>query len=149
MDDEPTVKKDRKQDFFGYGFDTTEGTNNTIDFEPTRGSKPKPQPNFNFTPQPQQVEPRQEDRERLEEDRRRRMQQEQARRERLRSNVNTMKLNNPQTIIEMENEPAYLRRGVKLDNVPHSYERTNSSWTIDEHDELKASGNSFLHDNVD
>jgi cell division protein FtsZ len=49
----------------------------------------------------------------------------------------------------MENEPAYLRRGVKLDNVPHSYERTNSSWTIDEQDELKVSGNSFLHDNVD
>jgi cell division protein FtsZ len=148
LDDEPVVKKDRKQDFFGFGFDNTEGVNNTIDFEPSRGaSKPKPQPTPHFQPQAQ--EPRQEDRERLEEDRRRRMQQEQARRERLRSNVNTMKLNNPQTIIEMENEPAYLRRGVKLDNVPHSYERTNSSWTIDEQDELKVSGNSFLHDNVD
>jgi cell division protein FtsZ len=101
LDDEPVVKKDRKQDFFGFGFDNTEG-GNTIDFEPSRGaSKPKSQPTPHFQAQPQ--EPRQEDRERLEEDRRRRMQQEQARRERLRSNVNTMKLNNPQTIIEMEN----------------------------------------------
>jgi cell division protein FtsZ len=144
LDDEP-VKKDRKQDFFGFGFDNNEATQ-TIDFEPSRAAS-KPKQPVNFQPQPQ--EPRQEDRERLEEDRRRRMQQEQARRERLRSNVNTMKLNNPQTIIEMENEPAYLRRGVKLDSVPHSYERANSSWTIDENEELKTSGNSFLHDNVD
>jgi cell division protein FtsZ len=144
LDDEP-VKKDRKQDFFGFGFDNNEATQ-TIDFEPSRAAS-KPKQPVNFQAQPQ--EPRQEDRERLEEDRRRRMQQEQARRERLRSNVNTMKLNNPQTIIEMENEPAYLRRGVKLDSVPHSYERANSSWTIDENEELKTSGNSFLHDNVD
>ena len=84
-----------------------------------------------------------------EEDRRRRLTQENARRERLRSSVNTMKLSNPQTIIEMENEPAYLRRGVKLDSVQHSSERMMSGWSIDENDELRTSGNSFLHDNVD
>ena len=84
------------------------------------------------------------------EERRRHLTQENARREKLRSNVNSMKLNNPQTIIEMENEPAYMRRGVRLDNVQVSSEKSNmSQWSIDENDELRTSGNSYLHDNVD
>ncbi len=147
--DEDTVKKDKKPDFFGFGFDNTEGSNSVIEFESERFSKPK-SPVFNSqqTPSPAQQPVKVEDKGN-EEDRRRRLVQEQARRERLRSSVNTLKLSNPQTIIEMENEPAYLRRGVKLDSVQHSSEKMMSGWSIDENDELKTSGNSFLHDNVD
>ena len=61
-----------------------------------------------------------------------------------------VKLNNPQTIVEMENEPAYIRRGIELDDVPNSGEYTMSEWTIsdDEEPEIRQD-NSFLHDNVD
>ncbi len=56
----------------------------------------------------------------------------------------------PQAIIELENEPAYLRRGVDLDNVPDSKEASHSTWSINDDDELEVrGGNSFLHDNVD
>ncbi len=148
LDEEP-VKKDKKPDFFGFGFENTEGSNSVIEFESERFSKPKtPVFNAQQSPSPSQ-QPLKVEEKGNEEDRRRRLVQEQARRERLRSSVNTLKLNNPQTIIEMENEPAYLRRGVKLESVQHSSERVASGWSIDENDELKTSGNSFLHDNVD
>ncbi|MEM9930002.1 MAG: cell division protein FtsZ [Bacteroidota bacterium] len=73
---------------------------------------------------------------------------EERRRERLRSQH--VKLNNPQAINELESEPAYLRRGVQLDNVPRSGEQQLSKWTIndDEEPELRR-GNSYLHDQVD
>ncbi len=79
----------------------------------------------------------------------RRLEMENKRKERLR-NIN-VKLSNPNTINEMENVPAYLRRKVNLDNVPHSSEENISEWTISDDDDeprLKK-GNSFLHDNVD
>ncbi len=70
------------------------------------------------------------------------------RKERLR-NIN-VKLSNPNTINEMENVPAYLRRKVDLDNVPHSSEENMSEWTLSDDDEPQLKkGNSFLHDNVD
>ena len=74
---------------------------------------------------------------------------ERRRRERLRSN--RVKLSNPQTVIELENEPAYLRRGVSLDDVPDAGEESRSKWTISDDDEaeFRSSGNSYLHDNVD
>jgi cell division protein FtsZ len=52
----------------------------------------------------------------------------------------------------MENEPAYKRRNVSLDNVPHSSESQVSRFTLTETDEKKIEirpNNSFLHDNVD
>jgi cell division protein FtsZ len=60
------------------------------------------------------------------------------------------KLNNPQSVIDLENEPAYLRRKVALDDVPHSSEITVSRWTItgDEEPEIRRD-NPYLHDNVD
>ena len=60
------------------------------------------------------------------------------------------KLNNPQSVIDLENEPAYLRRKVELDDVPHSSEITVSRWTItgDEEPEIRKD-NPYLHDNVD
>ena len=97
---------------------------------------------------------KEEDRERIEEARRRKVEQDRRRRERLRNT--RVKLNNPQAINELENEPAYKRRGVELDNVPHSSDEQMSGWTISENDaEGEGNGptfrenNSFLHDNVD
>lgn len=82
------------------------------------------------------------------EDEHRRWEAEQRRRERLRTGK--VKLNNPQTINELESEPAYLRRGVDLDDLPKGGEPALSKWTItdDEEPELRQ-GNSYLHDNVD
>lgn len=82
------------------------------------------------------------------EESRKKQEQERKRRERLRAKK--VKLNNPNTIIELENEPAYLRRGVNLDNVPNSSEHSVSKWTISDDDEPEIrQDNSFLHDNVD
>ena len=53
---------------------------------------------------------------------------------------------------ELENEPAYKRRGMNLNNIPHSSESEVSKFTLSE-DENKnieiRPNNSFLHDNVD
>ncbi|MEM9991646.1 MAG: cell division protein FtsZ, partial [Bacteroidota bacterium] len=80
-------------------------------------------------------------------------QQQYEERERTRRNQlrnNRVKLNNPQTIMELENEPAYLRRGVNLENVRPSNEQRMSKWTISDDDEPQIRpNNSYLHDNVD
>ncbi|MCI5082823.1 MAG: cell division protein FtsZ [Saprospiraceae bacterium] len=90
-----------------------------------------------------------EDKERKEEERKRQMQMDARRRERFRTSEKA-KLNNPQTINEIENEPAYLRRGIQLDDVPDSENQMMSKWTIsDENEPEIRSDNSFLHDNVD
>ncbi|MBS1542751.1 MAG: cell division protein FtsZ [Bacteroidetes bacterium] len=44
--------------------------------------------------------------------------------------------------------PAYLRRGVKMDNVPHSSERFISRYNLNDDNNLLGN-NKFLHDNVD
>ena len=52
---------------------------------------------------------------------------------------------------ELENQPAYLRRNVKLSDTPLSSESEVSRYTLSEENdnvEIKAN-NSFLHDNVD
>lgn len=64
----------------------------------------------------------------------------------------SLKLKSPGVLNEMENEPAYKRRNVSLDNVPHSSESQVSRFTLTETDEKKIEirpNNSFLHDNVD
>lgn len=86
------------------------------------------------------------------EERRRRIEDAQRRRqEALNRPINVVKLSSPQTIIDLESQPAYLRRSVNLDDVPDSYKPEMSNWTIslEEEGEIKMGGNSFLHDNVD
>jgi cell division protein FtsZ len=92
---------------------------------------------------------KQEENEPSEESRRLRLQEETRRRERLRAQQ--VKLNSPKAINELESEPAYLRRGIKLEDVPQSNAQpVHSRWTIsDEEDSELSSGNSYLHDNVD
>lgn len=64
------------------------------------------------------------------------------------------KLNNPEGMMDMEKEPAYMRKGAKLDEVPHSSVSQVSKVSLFENPdddnkiELKTN-NSFLHDNVD
>lgn len=62
----------------------------------------------------------------------------------------SVKLNNPEVLNDLENQPAYLRKGVRLDNIPHSSEPNLSNWTLSDDDEPEIKdNNSFLHDNVD
>ncbi len=87
------------------------------------------------------------------EERRRRLIEAQRRRQEAQSRpLNVVKLNSPQTIIELESQPAYLRQGLKLDDVPESNAREMSEWTLsieDDDIEIRPNGNSYLHDNVD
>jgi cell division protein FtsZ len=67
-------------------------------------------------------------------------------------NIN-VRLRPPQTVSEMESAPAYRRKGVKLDSVPHSSENNFSRFVLTENPannsiEIRQE-NSFLHDNVD
>lgn len=64
----------------------------------------------------------------------------------------SLKLKTSQGLNELENEPAYKRRNIQLDNVPHSSESQVSRFTLTETDDKKVEirpNNSFLHDNVD
>jgi len=64
------------------------------------------------------------------------------------------KLKTPSGVSDMENEPAYKRRNVKLDDVPHSSESQVSKYTLNDSDDDDGKtklrpDNPFLHDNVD
>jgi cell division protein FtsZ len=75
---------------------------------------------------------------------------ENMRREFLRQNK-SVQIDNPKTVVKLENEPAYKRRNVNLDDVDHSAEEQMSKYTLsidDDNPEIE-SNNSFLHDNVD
>ncbi len=69
----------------------------------------------------------------------------------------SMKLKAPNGLSELENEPAYKRRQIDLDEIPHSSESSVSRYTLSEerdptNGEKKYNikpNNSFLHDNVD
>jgi len=64
----------------------------------------------------------------------------------------TAKLKKAEGIIEFENEPAYIRRNVQLDEKRYSSEESVSRFGVskDENGESRLKGgNSFLHDNVD
>lgn len=63
----------------------------------------------------------------------------------------SMKLRTTNGLQEMENEPAYKRKQMLMDNVPHSSESTVSRFTLtlDDGETHIRPNNSFLHDNVD
>jgi len=78
-------------------------------------------------------------------------------RERLR-NLREMsdRIKNPDGLSELEKEPAYKRRNIRLDSVPHSSDSQLSRYTLtedrDEDGERRVelrNNNSYLHDNVD
>ncbi len=124
----------------------TDRKSNTYEFDDIRSSIEKYQRRYNY----EQPYPSAEEEQAAEAERRQRQQKEWERRERLRNQSSNVKLNNPRVIKELENEPAYLRRGVSLDAVPDSGEEELSRWTIgDEDNPDLREGNAFLHDNVD
>ena len=64
----------------------------------------------------------------------------------------SVKMKTSSGISDLENEPAYKRRMIKLDDIPHSSEDNISRYTLSEDDDNKTKlreNNSFLHDNVD
>lgn len=64
----------------------------------------------------------------------------------------SMKLKTPDGLQDMEKEPAFVRRNIALNKVPHSSESQVSRYTLYEDEDKKTqikSNNSFLHDNVD
>ncbi len=65
----------------------------------------------------------------------------------------SMKLQSPSNLKELENEPAYKRRNVQLEDTPHSSESNVSKYSLtteDEKDKLEIKKrNSFLHDKAD
>lgn len=63
-----------------------------------------------------------------------------------------MKMKTPSGINDLENEPAYKRRKINLDETPHSSDNPISRFTLSDDEEGKPKlndDNSFLHDNVD
>ena len=64
----------------------------------------------------------------------------------------SLKLKTPSGIADLEDEPAYKRRNIKLDAVEGSDESSETRMSLGENDEGTSglsTGNSFLHDNVD
>ncbi|HIK62503.1 MAG TPA: hypothetical protein EYG01_00680, partial [Flavobacteriales bacterium] len=64
----------------------------------------------------------------------------------------SMKLRTPSGLTSLEDEPAYKRDNVELDETPHSSESEVSKYTLSEGEDNKTEikpNNSFLHDNVD
>ena len=89
-----------------------------------------------------------EDRQKEMQDQQARMDAEARRREQLRTSQ--VKLNTPNAVSDMENQPAYMRRGVHLDESPQSNENPQSRWSVNAEGEPEISkDNRFLHDNVD
>ncbi|MFZ1496817.1 MAG: cell division protein FtsZ [Saprospiraceae bacterium] len=133
---------------FDIGFNDGDSSN-TIEFDNIRINNDRSNRN-RVSSQAPYVRP--EDRDKiLEEEQRRLREAEKLRKERIRNlNLNNVKLSNPQIINELENEPAYLRKNVRLDDVNHSSQSSISRYTISDDDDPEIrSNNSFLHDKAD
>mgnify|MGYP000032073948 CR=1 FL=1 len=67
----------------------------------------------------------------------------------------SMRLRTPSGMADLENEPAFKRKQINLEDVPHSSESSTSRFSIGEEENegekrnTLRSNNSFLHDNVD
>jgi cell division protein FtsZ len=64
----------------------------------------------------------------------------------------SLKIKTPTGVNDLEKEPAYRRRNIKLDSTPHSSENNVSRYTLSEDEDKKTEikpNNSFLHDNAD
>ncbi|MBK6903783.1 MAG: cell division protein FtsZ [Saprospirales bacterium] len=144
--EEPKTSPKSKIREIGFEEDTKPKQGNTFEFDDIRTNIDRFQKRNYQTDEPGF---RKEETEPTEEERRAKEMEESRRRERLRSQQ--VKLSTPKAINELESEPAYLRRGIKLDDIPQSsQEPVHSRWTItDDEDHDLNSGNSYLHDNVD
>lgn len=133
----------------GLGIQQYEGAaGNTVDLPIDRRPKPSTPPVSEFPKTPTKSA---EEIKREEEEKRNKALAEAKAKEAFRAELQHKKITNPQTIIEMENEPAYLRRQVRLDPINHSSDKHIARWNIDEKNNIRQgnTNNSFLHDNVD
>jgi cell division protein FtsZ len=139
--------RETNQDMFAVGY--TQGDNSkTVEFDDVRPVAHYERSQYSYK------DPyiKSEDKEKLEAARKKREEMEEMRREKMRSYhyVNPNKLNNSETITSLTNEPAYLRRDVKLEDLPHSSEEQMSRWTLSGDDEPQLrEDNPYLHDNAD
>jgi len=86
------------------------------------------------------------------EERRKRIEEAQRRKQELQNRqLNVVRLSSPQAIMELENQPAYMRRNIQLDDVPGSSQSHLSNWSIrvGETGEPTLGENPSLHADVD
>jgi cell division protein FtsZ len=86
------------------------------------------------------------------EERRKRIEEMQKKQEEaLNRPITVAKLTSPQTVIDLENQPAYQRKNVNLDDVQDAHQTTLSGWTINLEDEkvITQKDNAFLHKKQD
>lgn len=141
LDDDEITKKSSSASFFNKDLDADHGA---IEFNFSKKKQNKDKPKYSIEKEPfvkpeaKKEAPKAAEKSESLEDRRQRL-----------KNL-SVKLNNPEVLNELENQPAYLRKGIALDNIEHSSDSNVSEWTIsdDEEPEVK-DNNSFLHDNVD
>jgi cell division protein FtsZ len=77
-------------------------------------------------------------------------QQERAKERMQRIQEYTSKLKSSAGLTDLEKEPAYKRKNIQINDVPHSSEESQSKYTLSNNDGIELrSNNSFLHDNVD
>jgi cell division protein FtsZ len=142
-DETPPAADKNKRSLRDIGFEDDALGNRTIEFDDPRVSQDKFRRNYTLFDNPfnaKAQEPSADEREKQ-------TQRDQKRREHLR-NLN-VKLTTPKNVVEMENEPAYLRRGIQLDDVPPAHEMNRSRWSITDDEPQFRDNNSFLHDIVD
>jgi len=130
---------------------------NTFEFEFTpRISKedmtPPPPPQAEERPVNRKEESRQEAEEETQADNSTEEQLRKSRERIMKLKELSYRIGNANNLADMEKEPAYKRRNIKLDSVPHSSETNISRYTLSNEEEKKSEikpNNSFLHDNVD
>lgn len=113
------------------GNDTPQGNDVTVTIEPVHKKAPELEPEVNASDGDIQ-EQLQRSRERV-----------------MRLKDLSLKLRSSNGLSELENEPAYKRRNMNLNKVPHSSETQMSRFTVSDDDGEIRPNNSFLHDNVD
>jgi len=119
----------KQQDLFGLGKDQNAEMN-----------EEQPAPTINIYDAPAVVKNTfdQERRNKMIEDRNRRYEE-----------IERKKLSNPKNVVELENQPAYMRRNLNIDHTIKPDEHIlGSNWSVN-NDEIDTTRNKFLHDNVD
>ncbi len=140
--------KDASDDLAAIGFMPGENSP-TVEFEATPAGQITPSKSKYSYEDPYI---KNEDKERVDEERRKRMELEAKRREELRSykHINPARLQNADTIQDLTNVPAYMRRKVSLDDVPPSSEVHLSRWTLGGDEEPRINDdNAYLNKKVD
>ena len=121
----------KEEDTMPSGNDTPQGNDVTVTIEPVHKKAPELEPEVNASDGDIQ-EQLQRSRERV-----------------MRLKDLSLKLRSSNGLSELENEPAYKRRNMNLNKVPHSSETQMSRFTVSDDDGEIRPNNSFLHDNVD